>query len=227
MNKEFSEQEQLYINSIIKSPEYSLVVDQNNEYNFTEEEKKFILIYIDNEDLKETGKILRLDDKKLNQYYFDLRIQNEIERIKLAKYHRMFAEQMLNIDQLGGYLTSLIVDKGIKKENRLSNKEKLQATKLLMELMELKKTQYDSTEIIDVENVENNLKELSAKTIKQLISSYNTPSVKVVSEGNDETPGVKEEDKESIPKDELEEKIKSSSLADVINMLKDMNNENK
>ena len=73
------------------------------------------------------------------------------------------------------FLTSLITDNNVATADRLEPKEKLTATKMLIELNELKKDAYENPNVIDAIEIDTELEKLSIKSIKQLIENSKEP----------------------------------------------------
>ena len=160
-----------YINN---KDDNSLEVDANNRYNFDDLTKAFIHLYCEFSSLEFTCKQLDITvaqgEKLISQY----NVQLEIKRINKAMYNRCFARQVMNLQDIGGYLTSLITDE-VPVTKQLSRKDKLEAVKMLIALniRQEELLQQPKTEIIiqQEENVEEELKKLSLASIKQLIST--------------------------------------------------------
>ena len=157
-------------------PKYSLQVDPLNVYNLSSEQKEFIKYYCQWKNIKTVCKILNINEEKGIEYYKSYASQQEIRRINLAMYSRQFSSKMLNLDQIGSYLTSLITDNNVAVADRLDPKDKLTATKMLIDLNSLKKEAYENPNVIDVVEIDNELEKLSIKSIKQLIASSKDPT---------------------------------------------------
>lgn len=156
-------------------PRYSLQVDPLNIYNMSDEQKDFIKYYCQLKNVQAACKLLSIDNETGINYYKSYASQQEIRRINLAMYSRQFSTKMLNIDQIGGYLTSLITDENVALGDRLTPKDKLTATKMLIDLNDLKRTAYENATIIDNMEVDTELEKLSVKSIKQLIENSKDP----------------------------------------------------
>ena len=156
-------------------PRYSLQVDPLNIYNMSDEQKDFIKYYCQLKNVQAVCKLLSIDNDKGIDYYKSYASQQEIRRINLAMYSRQFSAKMLNIDQIGSYLTSLITDDNVALVDRLTPKDKLTATKMLIDLNDLKRTAYENATIIDNIEIDTELEKLSAKSIKQLIENSKDP----------------------------------------------------
>lgn len=152
-------------------PKYSLLADPLNIYGLTDEHKKFIEYYCQWKNIPTVCNIMQIDTNTAMQYFKSYATQQEIRRINMAMYSRQFNSKMMGINQLGGYLTSLITDDNVPISDRLSSKEKLSAVKLLIELNELKHDGYENSTVINEIEVDTELEKLSVKSIKQLIEN--------------------------------------------------------
>lgn len=160
-----------YLSELERNPKYSLVVDPENKYNFPDDQRKFIEQYVQLKDVKLAAKYADINNKEAQAYYVAYNTQAEIRRINLAMYHRQFAQRMLTLDQLGGYLSSLITEENVAPHDRLSTAAKLRVVDMLIELNKYKfETLYNNPRnMIHVQNVEEELKDLSIDTIKDLL----------------------------------------------------------
>jgi CHASE3 domain sensor protein len=81
---------------------------------------------------------------------------------------------MLSLDEIGAYLSAIATDQ-VPDVDKLSTKDKIPILKMLIELNELKKDCYDNPQIIEAVKLEEDVKQLSVKAIKNLIdASYDT-----------------------------------------------------
>lgn len=154
-------------------PKYSLQIDPTNRYDFTEQEKDFISNMIQYRNVQFVSTVLmNIPLEEGVNIYKKYDVQQEIKRINLAMYARRFATKMADLDQLGGYLTSGLVDENVPVTERWSAKEKITATKLLVTLNMLKQKAVNKPEIVEVVEIQKDLEKLSPNELKQLIE-YN------------------------------------------------------
>ena len=151
-------------------PKYSLTIDPEGKYNFTEKEIEFIEHMIQYRNVQFVATVLMgITLEEGVEIYKKYSVQCEIKRINLAMYARRFATKMANLEQLGGYLTSGLIDDNIPIAERWAPKDKLTATKLLMNLNMLKKKALNSPEVVEVVEVQRDLEKLNPNDIKKLI----------------------------------------------------------
>ena len=93
----------------------------------------------------------------------------EIRRINRALYQRQFASKMLTLDQLGGYLSSLITDNFVPVASQLKSKEKLKAIELMLKIGDLKNQAINNPSDIIERDMDSQLKDLSIDAIQKLI----------------------------------------------------------
>lgn len=158
-----------YRNELDTNVKYSLEVDPENKYNMSEAQKLFIKQYIDCKDLSVAAYMSGLDIEVAKAYYLAYSSQQEIRRINMAMYHRQFAAKLLSLDEIGGYLTSLLIDYNVASADRLKNGDKLKVAQMLIDLNKMKIDAMQNPDLIMNKNIDNQLKSLSIKTIQDLI----------------------------------------------------------
>lgn len=163
-----------YKNQLETNPQYSLEVDPLDKYKFSEEQRNFIKYYIQLKNVPAAADLAGIDKAVANQIFMMYNTQQEIRRINLAMYHRQFSNKMLSIDEIGGWLTSILMDENVSLSDTLSTKDKLAVAKILIELNTLKRDALANPEIIDYTEVEEQLKDLSVNSIKQMLSNANS-----------------------------------------------------
>lgn len=163
-----------YKEQLETNPQYSLEVDPLDKYKFSAEQKKFIEYYIQLKNIPAAADLAGIDKSVANQIFMMYNTQQEIRRINLAMYHRQFSNKMLSIDEIGGWLTSILMDENVSLADTLSTKDKLSVAKILIELNSLKREALANPEIIDYTEVEEQLKDLSVNSIKQMLSNANS-----------------------------------------------------
>ena len=159
-----------YINELETNPEFSLEVDPTNKYRMTKDQKEFIRHYVQFKNVVLACQLAGIDEKQGRAYYLAYSSQQEIRRINMAMYHRQFSAKLLNLDEIGGYLTSLLTDQ-VPMADRLESKDKLKVAQMIIDLNELKRSALSDPTVIDTVEVSEQIKDLSVKSIKQLISA--------------------------------------------------------
>ena len=201
-------------------PRFSLEVDPTNQYNFTDIERDFIEQMVQYKNLKFVGNImLDISFEEALKIYKKYNVQNEIKRINLALYARRFATKMADLDMLGGYLTTALTDENVAVADRLSGKDKLMAVRLLIDINQLKQNMIEKPEIIDVIDVEEDLKKLSVKNIQNLIEN-SVNDDKVVKKKEDL---INEIDKDNLLSPEELTYLRNQSIEELEKLLKEVN----
>lgn len=202
------------INSYLNTDEeFSLEIDPLNYYNFDKEEKDFIKNYCQYKNILLAADMSNIEVSKAKEIFNKYLVQEEIRRINRAMYHKSFAHKLLSLDDLGGYLSCLLTDENIPIGDRLLNKDKLKVVEQLIKLHELKQeTLNDPKKIIDTD-IEQELKELSVGSLKNLIKkSEENENKKEYIDKIKEKGGLSIEEEEflkTLSKEELEKIIKS------------------
>lgn len=162
--------EQGYMDELKTNVKYSLEIDPENKYNMLEDQKRFIKNYIQFKNIPIAAKLSDIDEQTATAYFLAYSSQQEIRRINLAMYHRQFATKLLSIDEIGGYLTSVLTDENVPIADRLSTKEKLDVAKMIIDLNKLKANSLEKPQILDAVVIEDQLKDLSVESIQHLIN---------------------------------------------------------
>ena len=170
VQKESSELEKECFKELEDNPKYSLEVDPENKYNMSETQKLFIKQYVDCKDLTTAAYFAGVEVDVAKAYYLTYSSQQEIRRINLAMYHRQFATKLLSLDEIGGYLSSLLLDINVASADRLRTSDKLKVVQMLIDLNKMKIEAMQNPDIIMARNIDKKLKDLSIETIKDLLA---------------------------------------------------------
>ena len=171
---EVKEIQKEYMAVIETDPKYSLEVDPENKYQMTEAQKEFIKYYVQFKNVPVACKLAGITEAEGKAYFVSFTSQQEIRRINLAMYHHQFSARLLSIDEIGGYLTSLLMD-NVPVADQIGMKEKLQVAKMIIDLNTLKQKSFNDPKTIEAIDLTNQIKDLSVKSIKQLLdNSKNT-----------------------------------------------------
>ena len=163
--------EKQYLEELESNPKYSLVVDPENKYDMSEKQKLFVKQYIDTKDIATAAYLTGIDIEIAKTYYIAYSSQCEIRRINLAMYQRQFANRLLSLDEIGGYLSSLIVDVNLPSADKLKTADKLKVLQMLIDLNKMKIEAMQNPEVIMSKNIDSQLKNLSIETIKDLLTT--------------------------------------------------------
>ena len=170
-DEEFKVLEEGYYDKIETDLKYSLAVDPQNKYHMSETHKMFVSNYIRFKNVPLAAKLTGIDEETAMEYFDMYSTKQEIRRLNLALYHRSFATKMLNLNEVGGYLTSLIIGENIADAEQLSPRDKLQAAKMIMDIHRLKQEGLnDPANVIEVD-IQDQLSDLSVETIKAMLDT--------------------------------------------------------
>lgn len=171
-----------YIAELYKSAKFSLDVDPLGEYDMTDKQKTFIKNYVEYGNVPLAAQLSEIDEQEAMVYFRKDSTQFEIRRIKSARYHRVFAGKMLTLDEVGGYLTALIMDE-VPVSERVKPTEKIKVADMIIKINDMKSRAMNDPITIDAIDVEEQLKSLSLSSIQSLIDSSKNYSNK--STGNE------------------------------------------
>ena len=173
--EDITDLEQGFQELIKTDPKYSLSVDPQGIYNFSEKEVDFIEQMVQYKNVQFVSAVmLNIPVEEGVAIYKSYKVQCEIKRINKAMYARRFARNMADLNELGGFLTSAITDENVPIADRLSPKDKLTAAKLLMNINILKQKAVDDPEIVEVVEVQKDLEKLNPNDLKKLIEFNDT-----------------------------------------------------
>lgn len=151
------------------NPLYSLEVDPENKYNLSTFHKDFIKYYIEFKNIPLASDLAGIDLELGKSLFVAYSTQEEIKRINKALYQRQFNAKMLTLDQIGGYLTSLITDENVPISDRLKSNEKLRVIQMIIDLLKFRNEAIDDPSLITNRNIESQVKSLSIETIRKLL----------------------------------------------------------
>lgn len=167
--------QQDYFDELENNPKYSLEVDPENKYNMSETQKMFIKQYVDTKNISTAAYLAGIDNEVAKAYYIAYNSQLEIRRINMAMYQRQFKTKLLSLDEIGGYLSSLLTDSNVAEADRLKTTDKLRVAQMLIDLNVTKINALQNPELIIHKDIDNQLKSLSLSTIKDLLNHTDKP----------------------------------------------------
>lgn len=198
----------------LNEPKYSLNIDTENKYNFNEVTKIFIKNYIQTKDIKLASSLSNLNVEDGFDIFKRYEVQNEIRRLSCAIAQRKFLNKMLTLDELGGYLSSMLTEEYNQFGMQLSIDDKTKIINTLLKIIEMKQNAIDEPATIISEDLDTQLKNLSVNTIKNLLNEYDENDKK-----NEIINSIDSEHK--LTKDELES-LYSMSVKDLLNFIDDI-----
>lgn len=162
-----------YIKELETDPELSLEVDPLGKYNLNPVQKDFISYYVQFKSVAGAAELCNIDMGVAKTFFMDYVVQQEIRRINRALYHKRFAHKLLDLNDIGGYLSSLITDENVPLGEQLKPREKLMVVNMLIDLYKLKSDGFKDPSKISSLDISSQLKNLSLDTIRQLLSQSN------------------------------------------------------
>ena len=96
-----------------KDPKYSLDVDPDGKLGLSETQKRFIECYIESRSLPYAAQLAGIPEEEAREIYFDPVCKAERTRINRVLNYRKFTRRLLTVDEVGGYLTSLLMDEEV------------------------------------------------------------------------------------------------------------------
>lgn len=200
------------------NPEYSLLVDPENKYNMSDEQKQFVALYCKTKNLQLVQAMMQIDTEVSNRYFMSYSSQQEIRRINKAMLQRRFQTKMLNLNEIGGYLSSLITDEDVPLADRLSSKDKLQVAGMIIDLNKLKAETIKDTNVIDYKDVEETAKTMSIDAIRTMLSAKKS-NKELISKNFEKDKIISQMNVDNILLPEEIDYLKSLSVAELMQML--------
>lgn len=157
------------VNSVETDIEYSLDIDPQNLYGFTDIERKTLQVYIDTKSIIATSTLVGTTTHNVIALIQSYKGQQEIRRINKALCQRRFAHKILSIDEIAAWLSSGITDDNITSNEKFTSQQKLTAAKMLLDLQTLKSSIADNPDEILYSDIEQDVKHMSLKSIKNMI----------------------------------------------------------
>lgn len=164
--------EQTYKHELETNPEYSLSVDPMNKYNMPIITKEFVRHYVEHRNISTAAMFTHLETDVALELYTSYPVQQEVRRISKALYHRQFSKKMMSLNEIGGYLSSLINDVDVPTADKLCTKDKLAVIRMLIDLNQLKLAAMGDPTMLMMQDVNTLVKDLSIGAIKSLLNQH-------------------------------------------------------
>lgn len=149
--------------------EYSLEIDPLKKYNFTDEQIDFIRYYSEFKNFVLVADMMGCGTDEVVKLYNSPHVIQELFRLNRARYHNMFATKMLDVEQLGGYLTALLTDQ-VPIADRINSSEKLRVVNSLLQIQQLRREALDDPSLMTSGDISTQIKDLSVEAIKNLLA---------------------------------------------------------
>lgn len=159
------------------NPEYSLEVDPQNLYGLTDTQKIFIKYYVEYKNINIAASLAGIDADSAKAIFLSYSSQQEIRRINRALYQRAFTTKMIGLEQIGGYLTSLLIDENVPIADRLKTTDKLRVVQMIIDLNDYRRNAIDEPSLVTEKDIEQQVKSLSIDTIRQLLYTQNKDNI--------------------------------------------------
>ena len=173
---ESSALQEAYMTELDSNPKYALTVDPEGKYNMTDLQKTFIGHYVNFKNVNTAAELTGIDQDTAKQFFVAYSSQQEIRRINLALYHRQFANRLINLDEIGGYLTSLLTGDNVPIADQPKNiGERLAIIRMLIDLNKMKMGSIQNPALIMANDIDIQIKNLSLATVRQLIAQNENP----------------------------------------------------
>lgn len=171
-----NELQSAHIDELNSNPKYSLEVDPSNKYNLSDIQKQFILNYVNFKNVNTAAEVTGYVQDDANKFFASYACQQEIRRLNMALYQRRFASKLISIDQIGGYLSSMLTDEYVPLAEQLSPSEKLRVIDTIIKINELKANAFNNPGNILHANIDEELKNMTITTIQQMIVQSGKPN---------------------------------------------------
>lgn len=206
-----------YLEDLSNDNKYSLSVDPDNLYDLSNEHKRFIELYSQYNNLLQVCALMDIEIHIGKDYLLRYSTQKELRRLNLALHHRKIATRIISYYDLGSYLSSWLIGDSVSESDKLNKAEKLQVMKLLMDWHKSANEFKNKPDEIIEATIEDELNELKASDIRELIQRKKLlSSIKKAEQEVKHTKPEKEEKEEKkqqthhIDKSKLVEQIISS-----------------
>lgn len=217
-----------YLKSLEDDPKYQIDVDPDNFYEMSEEHKQFVKLFVQYRNLAIVAELMEIDPVLAKDYFTRYSTQQEIRRINTAIYHRQVATNIIAFEDIGSYLSSWLIGADITEADRLKKGEKLQVVKLLMDWHKNMREIIQKPEIITVQTIEDEIKELSVANIKQLLATKSILKANEEKKQSKPLPDTDDKDEliaqlnedNSLSKEELDY-LETLSVKDLLALLKE------
>lgn len=217
-----------YLKSLEDDPKYQIEVDPDGFYEMSSEHKTFVKLFVQYRNLAVVAELMNIDLALAKDYFTRYSTQQEIRRINTAIYHRQVATNIIAFEDIGSYLSSWLIGADIPEADRLTKSEKLQVVRLLMDWHKSMREIIQKPEIITVETIEDEIKELSIANIKQLLATKSILNRNKEKKQSKPLPNTDDKDEliaqlnedNMLSKEELEY-LETLSAKDLLRLLKD------
>lgn len=162
-----------YIEKIETDPEFSLLPDPTGKYKMGIAQKEFIRHYVNFKSVGTAAELAGISADEAKEYFVSYYTQQEIRRINRALYQRQFANKLISLDEIGGYLSSLLTDENVPIADQLKTTDKLRVVDMLLKINDIKSASMIDPSELNKTDIAIQIKKLSVTTIQQLLTQQN------------------------------------------------------
>ena len=151
---------------------YSLEVDPDDKYHFTEKERAFVYMMAEYKNLSVVASMMEISPSEAKAMMSNVYVMEELRRLNLAFFHRRIAVRAMSVDEMASWLTSLISDESVPLGDQLTSKEKVKVAALLLDTQKFLTEVYRNPVVFDAtanESLEDKISQLSVGEIKKLL----------------------------------------------------------
>lgn len=204
-----------YEEELETNPQFSLIPDPKGELSLSNDQKAFITHYVQFKNIAMASELAGIELDEARQMFVSYDVQKEIRRINKALYHRQFRDKMLTIDEIGGWLTSLLTDNNVPLVDQLKTTDKLRVADMLIKLNEYKAGAITNPGEFAARDIEVEIKNLSVNAIQTLLVQNN-----VIKEKNS---AIDKLDPDTVLTVEERAYLSTLPLKDLLQMIEDAN----
>lgn len=157
---------------------YSIPVDPDGVYGFTEAQRKFILAYVETHSVKKAASSAGMTPAAAKDFFQTLDCKAEVRRVEAAERERELKGGMMTLDEIGAWLSALIRN-DVPDDELIDIDEKFQAAKLIINIHGQKQKMAEQGQGYglgsgDVIEIKEEINSLTPKQIKNLIAQDET-----------------------------------------------------
>lgn len=168
-------------------PEYSLQADPKGIYRLNKTQKLFIEAYSQFKNVNAAANIAKIDIDSAKDFFGTYACQQEIRRINAAMCQRQFAHKILTLDEIGGFLSSIITD-NVPVADRVDTMDKVNIARTLIDLNKYKRDLISDGTPSSIRDISDEIKELSVDTIQKLLTQSESNEIRPLLDEKSLTP---------------------------------------
>lgn len=146
---------------------------RNLPTNLSNSQRDFITIFYQTNSLNMTKNLLNLSVDDVVFLYKDPLVRDILRKLEVERQKKLFKRKMLSLEELGIYLSNHLVDYDLPLSEKFDNKEKLDASKLLLDIHKTMNSYVENPNVLMSQtNIKNelNIEKLEVSELKELLS---------------------------------------------------------